>query len=145
MLRAAPPRRKKRAFSTLPNCSLYVVKLLPDPRANTHYFYDNSWNRVNPPTFQKYIRPVNNSLRGFEPLRGLDKISAKIKNCTICATLRVPHPFFAFFAKKRVGGRLPGEPNAGKGSFSRAVIDKKRFRHRGGRAAPNNSHANISL
>jgi 20S proteasome alpha/beta subunit len=56
VLRDEPARRKKRAFSTLPNSSLYVVKLLSDPPATTHYFYDSCLNRVNPPNLQKYIQ-----------------------------------------------------------------------------------------
>ena len=81
MLRGAPPRRNKRAFSTLPNCFLYIVKLLSDPQ-ETHYFYDSDSNRVNPPTFQKYILFPHNNLRRIGLPKGLDNISPKTSFCT---------------------------------------------------------------
>jgi hypothetical protein len=56
VLRDAPPKRNNRAFSTLPNCSSYVVNLPPDPPATTLYFYDSYLNRVNVPNLHKYIR-----------------------------------------------------------------------------------------
>ena len=82
MLRDAPPRRnQKRAFSTLPNCSLSFVKLLTGWQT-THYFYDSYLNRVNPPILQNYIRFLHNNLRGIGLLRGLDNFSAKPRFCT---------------------------------------------------------------
>jgi hypothetical protein len=89
VLRDAPPRRNNRAFSTHPNCSLYVVKLLSGPPATTHYFYDSCLNRVNPPNLRKYIRFMRNDLRGIGLLRGLDKISAKTHCCTNSGAVRI--------------------------------------------------------
>ena len=82
VLRAAPPRRNKRAFSTLPNCFLSVVKLPRGRPATTHYFYDSQLQRVNTPTLQKYIRFMHSNLRGIGLPKGLDKISAKTRFCT---------------------------------------------------------------
>ena len=80
----APRRRgaKKRAISTLPNCSLSVVKLPRGRPATTHYFYDSQLQRVNTPTLQKYIRFMHSNLRGIGLPKGLDKISAKTRFCT---------------------------------------------------------------
>ena len=88
MLRAAPPRRNQRAFSTLPYCSLSFVKLLTGWKT-THYFYDSYLNRVNPPTFQKYIHFAHNNLRGIGLLRGLDNFSAKPRFCTNLGAVRI--------------------------------------------------------
>jgi hypothetical protein len=92
VLRDAPPKRNNRAFSTLPNCSSYVVNLPPDPPATTLYFYDSYLNRVNVPNLHKYIRFAHNNLRGFGPLRGLDKISPETRFCTNFGAMRSETP-----------------------------------------------------
>jgi hypothetical protein len=61
--------------------------------SNYLYFYDSYLNRVNMPNLRKYIRLVNSNLRGFAPLRGLDKISPKTRFCTNFGAIRsnTPH------------------------------------------------------
>src|ERR1700678_1219745 len=88
VLRAALPRRNKRAFSTLPNCSLSVVKLPRGRPATTHYFYDSQLQRVNTPTLQKYIRFMHSNLRGIGLPKGLYKISPKTRFCTNLGAFR---------------------------------------------------------
>src|SRR5580704_8508079 len=59
--------------------------------ATTHYFHDSDSNRVNPPTFKKYILFPHNNIRRICLPRGLDNISPKPRFCTNLGAVRIPH------------------------------------------------------